>query len=315
MLQTAAFVNCPDQKMDLTRLVIACVALLLATPAHAQFLSFRDVLNRPDRPQPDHKIAYAAGPQQYGELWLPKSGAGPHPVVLMIHGGCWRADLPGPELLAWQADAIRAKGIAVWSITYRRLGHEGGGYPGTFQDVAAGADHLRSIAAQYKLDVNRVVTTGHSAGGHLALWLPARKNLPASSPLKTTNPLAIHGAVPVAGVGDLAWGGGFVGAACGADTVSRLVDEKARGKDAWVDTSPAALLPLGIPQTLVSGVYDPIVAPAHAGRWQKLATDKGDKVTLRTFDGAGHFEIIAPWTEPGKGVVDAIAEAIKALGR
>ncbi|MBL8516710.1 MAG: alpha/beta hydrolase [Betaproteobacteria bacterium] len=298
--------------MRLVRLLATCCAVL-AVNAHAQFLSFRDVLSRPDRPQPDHKIAYAAGPQQYGELWLPKTGAGPHPVVLMIHGGCWRADLPGPELLAWQADAIRAQGIAVWSITYRRLGHESGGYPGTFQDVAAGADHLRSIAGQYKLDLGRVVTTGHSAGGHLALWLPARKNLPASSPLKTANPLAIHGAVPVAGVGDLAYASAFVGAACGADTITGLVKEKERGKDAWADTSPAALLPLGIPQTMISGMYDAVVAPAHARRHQMLAERKGDSVKLLTLDESAHFEIISPWTGPGKSVVDAIVAAVKAL--
>lgn len=300
--------------MTLIRLLAASF-ITLAVNAHSQSLSFRDVLSRPDRPQPDHKIAYGTGAQQYGELWLPKNGSAPYPVVLMIHGGCWLASLPGPELLAWQADALRSKGIAVWSITYRRLGHDGGGYPGTFQDVAAGADHLRELKEKYRLDLNRVVTTGHSAGGHLALWLPARKNLPPSSPLKVGNPIAVHAAVPVAGVGDLAWGAGYVGGACGADTVSRLVDEKARGKEAWADTSPAALLPLGIPQVLVSGVFDPIVAPAHAARWQRLAQDKGEKVALRTLDNAGHFEIIAPWTEPGQRVVEAIAEVVRALSR
>jgi acetyl esterase/lipase len=298
-----------------SRILSACLAalLLMAASADAQFLSFRDVLSRPDRPQPDHKIAYGSGPHHYGELWLPKAGAGPHPVVLMIHGGCWRADLPGPELLAWQADAIRAQGIAVWSITYRRLGHEGGGYPGTFQDVAAGADHLRSIAAQYKLDLNRVVTTGHSAGGHLALWLPARKNLPTSSPLKTASPLAIHGAVPVAGVGDLAYGADFVGAACGPDTIPGLVKEKERGKEAWADTSPAAMLPLGIPQTMVSGLYDPIVAPAHARRYQMLAGRKSESVKLLTLEESAHFEIISPWTAQGKSVVEAIVGVVKGL--
>ncbi|MBL8516713.1 MAG: hypothetical protein JNM76_07060 [Betaproteobacteria bacterium] len=114
-------------------------------------------------------------------------------------------------------------------------------------------------------------------------------------------------------MGELAWGAGYVGGACGTDTVTKLVDERTRGKEAWSDTSPAALLPLGIPQTLVSGVYDPIVALAHAGRWQKLATDKGDKVTLRTFDAAGHFEIIAPWTEAGRSIIDTVIGMMKRL--
>jgi acetyl esterase/lipase len=131
-------------------------------------------------------------------------------VVLMVHGGCWRADLPGPELLAWQAEALRRQGLAVWSIRYRRLGHEGGGYPGTFQDVARGADHLRELARDQPLDLSRVLATGHSAGGHLALWLAARKQLPATSALGVKDPLAVHAVVPLAGVGDLAWGAGYV---------------------------------------------------------------------------------------------------------
>lgn len=296
-------------------LITGITGLLTLIPlcAEAQFISFRTVLERPARPEADLKITYGPGPQQYGELWLPKDKPGPHPVVLMIHGGCWRADLPGPELLAWQADALRKEGLAVWSITYRRLGHEGGGYPGTFQDVAAGADHLAKIAGNFKLDLKRVVTTGHSAGGHLALWLPARKNLPANSPLKSDSPLAIHGAVPVAGVGDLAYGADYVGAACGPDTIPGLVKEKDRGKEAWADTSPAALLPLGIPVTMVSGLYDPIVAPAHARRYQMLAGRKNDKVSLQTLDEAGHFEIISPWTPAGAAVVKTIVELVKGL--
>ncbi len=291
------------------------ILLLFTTVSSAQLLTFRQVLERPDRPQPDHKIAYSAGPQQYGELWLPRGTPGPHPVVILIHGGCWRADLPGPELVAWQAEALRKEGVAVWSMTYRRLGHDGGGYPGTFQDAAAGADHLRQIADKHRLDLKRVVATGHSAGGHLALWIAARRNLPASSPLRTADPLLIHGVAPVAGIPDLAYGATFIAPACGADTMQKLADEPKRGKDAWADTSPALLLPLGVPQLMLSGVYDVIVPPVHAKRHQLAAAAKGDRVTLRNFDEAGHFEIISPWTDAGKDVVKAIAGMAKGVGR
>jgi len=217
--------------------------------------------------------------------------------------------------VAWQADALRKEGVAVWSLAYRRLGHEGAGYPGTFQDVAAGADHLRKIAEAHKLDLKRVVTTGHSAGGHLALWLAARRNLPATSALHKPDPLVIHGVAPVAGVPDLAYGATLIAPACGADTIQKLVDEPKRGKDAWADTSPSMLLPLGVPQVMLSGVYDVIVPPAHAKRHQVAATAKGDRVTLRNFDEAGHFEIIAPWTDAGKEVVKAIAGMVRELPR
>jgi acetyl esterase/lipase len=311
------------------RLVTALVApwLLAAAlvPAQAQFISFRQVLERPERPQPQGRVAYGALPQQQAELWLPpaSSGPGPHPVVLMVHGGCWRADLPGPELLAWQAEALRQRGVAVYSVTYRRLPGTApaadaptdpsqGGYPATFQDLAQAADHLRTLAAQHPLDLQRVTATGHSAGGHLALWLAARKNLPASSPLHRAQPLPIHAVVPVAGVGDLAWGAPYVGGACGTDTIPRLVNAAQRGTAAWADTSPAAMLPLGVPVLMVSGLYDPIVAPAHARRYQRLAADKADTpVRLMTLDEASHFELVAPWTDAGRAVVDRIAEIAK----
>lgn len=296
-------------------LLMGMVLALALAPAQAQFLSFRQVLERPERPQPQARVAYGALPQQQAELWLPPTstahGSGPHPVVLMVHGGCWRADLPGPELLAWAAEALRQRGVAVLSLTYRRLGTGdagGGGYPDTFHDVAQAADHLRTLAQQHPLDLRRVTVTGHSAGGHLALWLAARRKLPATSPLHSAEPLPVHAVVSLAGVGDLAWGAPFVGGACGADTVARLVNTEARGAAAWADTSPAALLPLGVPVLMVSGLYDAIVAPAHARRFQGLAAEKAEpSVRLLTLDEAGHFELIAPWTEAGRAVVDRLA--------
>lgn len=97
--------------------------------------------------------------------------------------------------------------------------------------------------------------------------------------------------------------------------MATLVQEKARGKDAWADTSPAALLPLGVPVMMLSGLYDPIVAPAHARRYQATAARQGDRpVQLLTLDEASHFELIAPWTEPGRQVVERVVGEVKRLG-
>lgn len=288
----------------------AAPAPAAAPPRVAPLLNFQRVLDRPERPQPQHKLPYGSAAQQFGELWLPPAeryGTGPHPVVLLVHGGCWMAELPGPELLAWQAEALRQQGMAVWSISYRRVGHEGGGYPGTFQDVARGADHLRELAKQHPLDLGRITASGHSAGGHLALWLAARPRVPANSPLHSAQPLPVQRVVPVAGVGDLAWAAPFIGAVCSPEIAGRLVDEKTRGKDAWADTSPAALGPLGVPVTMVSGVYDPVVPPAHARRYHQVALNRGaPEVKLLNLDEAGHFELIAPWTPAGAATVQAI---------
>jgi hypothetical protein len=122
-----------------------------AAPAVADPISFMDLLARP-RPAATARIHYGNAPSQFADLWLP-DGNGPHPVVAMLHGGCWRADLPGVDLMAYAADDLRRRGIAVWNIEYRRLGEAGGGYPGTFEDVAAAVDWLRKIADANKLDL------------------------------------------------------------------------------------------------------------------------------------------------------------------
>src|SRR5687768_8091238 len=135
-------------------------------------MAWPDLLGRP-RPAPTTTIAYGDDPLQVVDLWLPES-AGPHPVVLMVHGGCWQTDIADRTLMNWIADDLRRRDIAVWNIEYRGVDRPGGGYPGTFLDAAAAADALRDHAARHNLDLSRVVSVGHSAGGHLALWLAAR---------------------------------------------------------------------------------------------------------------------------------------------
>ena len=125
------------------------------------------------------KYPYGERRDQFGELTLPE-GHGPFPVAVLIHGGFWRAryDLRQEDELA--AD-LAARGWAAWNLEYRRLGWRSrGGWPATFEDVAAGIDELGRL--RESLDLARVVTIGHSAGGQLALWAAARRDLPAEVP-------------------------------------------------------------------------------------------------------------------------------------
>jgi len=293
---------------------------MTSVPAESQSLTFRQILDRPElaTTRPDHRIAYGQDAPQYGELWLPPAGAkDPLPVVVLIHGGCWLADLPGPELVAFLADDLRKHGAAVWSLTYRRVGHRDGGFPGTFNDVANGVAHLREIAGKFNLDLTRAVATGHSAGGHLALWVAAQNRIPPGSALKRDQAVNFKAFVGIAAIPDLAHFARAGAHACGDNTVAQLVDTAARtppGGPANVpfrDTSPAEMLPLGIKQILIHGVLDGIVPPAIGLRYQTRAKQSGDIVELIALDNAGHFELIAPWTTAGKVVVAKILEAVK----
>lgn len=279
-------------------------------PSYAQNLTWRDILNR-DAPKPDHRIAYGSSEFQFGELWLPE-GSGPHPVVVLIHGGCWLASLPGVELVAFMADELRKNGVAVWNIEYRRVGHEGGGFPGTFLDVASAADHLKEIAPTYNLHLEKVVSVGHSAGGHLALWLAARHKLPQSSQIFTEKPLRLIGVVSLGGIGDLENFARYGAVVCGEGTIEQLVGIENRGRDeAFRDTSPAELLPIGVTQVMIHGVFDAAVPPFVGLQYQTKARSKGEHVKLWIVSDAGHFEVIAPWTKAWQEVAETIFALLK----
>ena len=239
---------------------LALWPLLLAAVAVSQEERPRRVMRSGDLaalPQPpaDHVIAYGAAPQQVAELRVPK-GPGPHPVAIVIHGGCWETPWALDHVRGLAA-ALTAEGYATWSLEYRRLGDPGGGWPGTLADVARGADHLRSIAAAHRLDLARVVALGHSAGGQLALWLAARRKLPRESELWSSAPLPLRGVVSLAGVTDLK--AGAAGQVCG-DAIPRLLGGAPDAqRDRLAQSSPIALVPLGAPQRLVCGSLDSLV--------------------------------------------------------
>jgi acetyl esterase/lipase len=290
---------------------LALAALTFVTAAQAAPISYTDLLARP-RPQPSKVASYGPAKEQMGELFLP-SGKGPHPVIVLIHGGCWLAQLPGTELMDYMAADLQKRGYAVWNVEYRREGGAGGGYPGTFLDIADALDHLRVLAPGNALDLTRVVIVGHSAGGHLALWAAARRRLPQTSALYRENPLPVAAVVSLAGIADLAAYRANGPSACGGpQTIDGLVGPAgAAHPDVYADTSPAALLPLGAKQEIVSGSLDHIV-PAHfAAEYTAKARAFGDNATALDIAGAGHFELIDPTSDAWK----QIEPIIERLGR
>src|SRR4051794_33756515 len=147
-----------------------------------------EILERPPPPA-DLRMPYGPDETQIGELWLPADD-GPHPVVVLLHGGYWRARY-GLEYFGHAAAALRDERLAAWSVEYRRLGNPGGGYPNTFLDVGRAPDALRGLAERFPLDLRRVVALGHSAGGQLALWAAGRHRLPDNDSLTSPDPLRL----------------------------------------------------------------------------------------------------------------------------
>lgn len=273
-------------------------------------ITFSQLLARP-RATADQRIAYGPEALQFGELWLPR-GRDRHPVIVLIHGGCWRADLPGLELMDYMAADLRDRGYAVWNLEYRRIGHPGGGYPGTFQDIAAGLDRLRALAPEHSLDLRRVAVSGHSAGGHLALWAAARDRLPAGSPLAAAHVLPVRGVVSLAGIADLdAYRRTGPDACGGPSTIDGLVGvQQSGGRDVFADTSPPALLPLGDRQVVISGALDPIVPPRFGQDYAAAAAARGDPAQSVVLEGAGHFEVIDPTSAVWPRIVEAFADLL-----
>ena len=218
-------------------------------------------------------------------------------MVALLHGGFWRARRT-LELMRPLAADLAGRGFAAWNLEYRRVGQPGGGWPGTFQDVAAGLDHLAELAGREPLDLDRLVVAGHSAGGHLALWSAARPGLPAGAPGAGPLGRAPAGGEPGRGLrpgrrGRRGLGEGavaeFLGAAPG----------QAPGR--YRLASPLARLPLGVAQLLVHGDADTRVPVAQSRAYAAAAAAAGDPVELVELAGVGHMAVIDPaspaWAE------------------
>jgi acetyl esterase/lipase len=243
---------------------------------------------------PDRRIAYGTDSSQYGELRVP-AGTGPHPLVILIHGGCFKAAYASAHYFGAMADALKADGIATWNIEYRRLGEAGGGWPGTYLDVGRAVDHVRAIAGEYHLDLGRIVVVGHSAGGHLAMWTAARHRLTKTSELFAANPLPVRGVMDLAGPVDMTANIPGYEALCRDTVISSLLGGTPTAvPDHYAQTSAIKLLPLGIRQVLVVGSHEDFVPLPLVDAYVQAATQAGDQVHRIVIPGAGHFEIASP---------------------
>ena len=280
--------------------IFAIVIILISLPGLALAVEIMDssALASFLNPPADHVISYGEDDLQFGELRLP-SGQGPFPVMVLIHGGCWLAQYDIAHIRKLAA-AFTAEGIATWTIEYRRVGDPGGGWTGTFDDIDDGADHLVTLAGQFNLDLNRVVVAGHSAGGHLAIWLA---NRPSQWPAEV-EPAAVLALAPAA---DLAYL--HRQKVCGSVIDKLMGGSPEQYPQRYQAASGTQRLPLSIPQYIVIGQHDKSWAPV-GHRYVEQARRQGDSLQLIDASESGHFEMIDPDSTTWPLVLQAAKSAL-----
>lgn len=278
---------------------------LTAHAAQAQPASVDAYMGQPQT-KADARILYGPEPAQVVELFLPK-GRGPHPVVVLIHGGCYLAAYEGLRQTSGISADLATRGYAVWNVGYRRPGDADGGYPGPFLDAAQAVDRIRTEAGRYRLDTRRVVAVGHSAGAHLALWAAARSGLPKDSELWRADPLRIQAVVSLGGIGDLKRHAGVFGGACGPAIAQVAPPRTYR----W--TSPAELPPTGAGVTMIHGELDNVMPFETGQAFAARVRAAGGRAEAVEVKGAGHFDLVIPTTAAWKTVV--VPAVARAFGR
>lgn len=221
------------------------------------------------------RYRYGPHPQNRADLHVPRDGEHPFPVVVLIHGGYWRATYGKVVMKPLAADLVR-RGFATWNVEYRRLGRrQGGGYPMTFDDVANAIDRLAELDDQ-RLDLADATLIGHSAGGHLALWAASRGE-PRVEPARV---------IAQAPITNLARAG-----ASGHELMGGTPDQV---PDRYSKTNPVQLLPLGIPAVVVHGPGDMTIPVERSREYVAAARAAGDQIELIEPQLGGHRSHIDP---------------------
>ncbi len=255
-------------------------------------MSAEDILSQ-SPPPPDQRVAYGGDPNQFLEVRLPH-GTGPHPALLNIHGGYWRAKY-GLAHAGHLCEALRAGGVATFNVEYRRVGNAGGGWPGTFADIRSAYSYVRQEYARFHLDVKRLVVMGHSAGGQLALCLAAHES-------------SLGQAISLAGVVDLKKA--FALHLSNDAVVEFLGGKPTDVPEHYREADPMELRIPHARQWLLHGADDDTVPPAFSRDYAEQKKKLGERVELIEIAHAGHFDPIDPRSEAFKKVKAAVLSTL-----
>ena len=284
------------------------------SPRSAPLMTWSDLTER-ELPQPTSSHAYGDHPSQFADLWLP-DGPGPHPVVLMIHGGCWQKSIADLNLMNYAAEDLRQRGIAVWNVEYRGVDEIGGGYPGTFLDVRNAAHRLIEIGPSLNLEVEQIVAFGHSAGGHLAAWVALQSNIAQGSSIGPVDALPVSTVLISGGLADLEASAPVTLESCLANIIGDLTGTPTADRpNVFSDTSVPALLPTAVTLISVNGDQDRIAPPELGQELTEKVIESGGDGRFIVVPETGHVELIAPGTTAFEIQADILKSALSAVRR
>lgn len=235
-----------------------------------------DVMSRSAR-LPDRTEVTGPAPTDVYDVWEPTPERARGITVALVHGGFWRAEYDRTHL-APLAEALARDGFHVANLEYPRIGMPGGGWPGTGEAVR---DRMESAHADPDLP-HRVVVVGHSAGGHLALWLASNDRLPWLTGAVALGPAADLREVDRLGLSNDA----------ARDLLGGTQEEQPH---AWADADPGRQQ-LTTPAAIVTGEFDDVV-PGSVTAAYVASRGKGEPLTTAVARRADHLDIIDPTTD------------------
>jgi acetyl esterase/lipase len=262
------------------------------------------------------KYFYGEDNQQFGDLYRPK-GFKVVPVVIVIHGGYWKNnhDLNSYATIAI-VDHLKTLNVAIWNLEYRRMESLGENnkapWPASFEDVAKGIDHLRTINTLENLDLNRLLLIGHSAGGHLATWAASRRCLSSDSDLYQPNPLPIKSVIAIAAILNI-----FAEEDVDQPKqIERLMGGTAKTHPArYLACDPSTLYEPNLNITIVHGEQDTCVKVAQAKHYCEKSNGNVKQIMMPDAD---HFSMLphdGEWVESQwQQIKKLIGSEIAALG-
>lgn len=236
--------------------------------------------------KPDAILRYADHPRGFAELRLPK-GAGPFPLAVIFHGGCWKTGIANQAYMAPLATRWQELGIATLNVDYREVG-DGGGWPGSFEDWAAAEEMVRGLAKDRRIDLARVTWVGHSAGALPAQWLAANQG--DDGPVKRVKRALVADAIVFDGPADLARDQAPFDALCQFSAVAPFMGGSVEQQPARY----AAVSPLGHPGRLGRLHFVQAKLPAPHPDALAALREAGVQVEVTLKPEATHFDVITP---------------------